>query len=534
MKIKRFVIVLMIFALSICSIGISASDAKQHDSDVKKFVTDFLTQKSYNEWMYQDNDLSDFFVQTSSPHLSNFLATIDLYKAWRSDNQTHRLDFKVWYTDFDIQVQDDQYQVTVKENLSYIIDDGLNLTSTATETYLLTLKRTQDTFVITDISIPYDSFYTDHKYTGFNAATLLSQNATLRNTNNVSEAVKIVDGDRLLKTAQSTKSIVTIPYNEGTAISYARLFATNYNTKFPNFSNAGGDCANFASQCVWAGFYGNYGTDTTSNNITQGKYPMDTQGSSLLTQWFCKTTGVGNYSASWVYANASSANVSSLYKYPQAIANAGSTESGWIADVYQVTTGTLPNINYGGCVLLVPGYGGVEYGHAIFAIMGSNYTNIRFCAHTGDKDNVLLSDYFQDYVSSNLRIVKPLSYKRYSTCNHTYRTNISGTGYSSVCSNCGYLNMYFTNPWSTATAGSPFMLTGREINGNTCYQINVKIYNNNNSLVYQNSVSNNYFYSFQPTLSTVGLYKVKVEVTDCNPSNSFSTTQTFWSNLRVK
>ena len=43
-------------------------------------------------------------------------------------------------------------------------------------------------------------------------------------------------------------------YDRNQAVSYARKWALGRNPAFGNFSGLGGDCANFASQCLWAGW----------------------------------------------------------------------------------------------------------------------------------------------------------------------------------------------------------------------------------------------------------------------------------------
>lgn len=42
-------------------------------------------------------------------------------------------------------------------------------------------------------------------------------------------------------------------YNREKAVAYARQWALERNPRYYNFSGLGGDCANFASQCVYAG-----------------------------------------------------------------------------------------------------------------------------------------------------------------------------------------------------------------------------------------------------------------------------------------
>lgn len=42
-------------------------------------------------------------------------------------------------------------------------------------------------------------------------------------------------------------------YNREAAVAYARKWAFGRNPAFYNFDNVGGDCTNFASQCIYAG-----------------------------------------------------------------------------------------------------------------------------------------------------------------------------------------------------------------------------------------------------------------------------------------
>lgn len=44
-----------------------------------------------------------------------------------------------------------------------------------------------------------------------------------------------------------------IPYNRTAAVAYARKWAMSRNPSYYNFEKIGGDCTNFASQCIFAG-----------------------------------------------------------------------------------------------------------------------------------------------------------------------------------------------------------------------------------------------------------------------------------------
>lgn len=44
-----------------------------------------------------------------------------------------------------------------------------------------------------------------------------------------------------------------IPYDRSAAVKYAEAWALKRNPRFSNFDGMGGDCTNFASQCIYAG-----------------------------------------------------------------------------------------------------------------------------------------------------------------------------------------------------------------------------------------------------------------------------------------
>lgn len=47
--------------------------------------------------------------------------------------------------------------------------------------------------------------------------------------------------------------LIEIPYDRIAAVQYAHIWAYRRNPRFYDFENIGGDCTNFASQCVYAG-----------------------------------------------------------------------------------------------------------------------------------------------------------------------------------------------------------------------------------------------------------------------------------------
>ena len=65
-----------------------------------------------------------------------------------------------------------------------------------------------------------------------------------------------------------------ITYNPSKAVEYAKKWAYSRNPKYYDYSNMGGDCANFVSQCLIAGGFstsncpGNYGQGGTIPMVT--------------------------------------------------------------------------------------------------------------------------------------------------------------------------------------------------------------------------------------------------------------------------
>ncbi len=52
---------------------------------------------------------------------------------------------------------------------------------------------------------------------------------------------------------RDSSGLRTVPYDREKAVAYARRWAMSRNPAYYDFSGLGGDCTNFASQCVYAG-----------------------------------------------------------------------------------------------------------------------------------------------------------------------------------------------------------------------------------------------------------------------------------------
>lgn len=83
-------------------------------------------------------------------------------------------------------------------------------------------------------------------------------------------------------------------YSFSDAVSYANKYYKNYNSNYPDWNSAGGDCANFISQCLYAGGKSMKGTPGTK------------EAAENFANWFSKGTSqnVKNVSSTWRGADA--------------------------------------------------------------------------------------------------------------------------------------------------------------------------------------------------------------------------------------
>lgn len=83
-------------------------------------------------------------------------------------------------------------------------------------------------------------------------------------------------------------------YNYSDAVAYAKRYYSSYNTAYPDWSSYGGDCANFISQCLYAGGKNMKGTPGTSEEADN------------WSNWFSKGTSCNTekVSSTWRVANA--------------------------------------------------------------------------------------------------------------------------------------------------------------------------------------------------------------------------------------
>lgn len=497
-------------------------------TQVQEFVTEFLNQRARNEWLYEQNDLTQYlYVQNPnsssegnaafSTPLQTFLNLVDFYRSHRIFVGKQRTNFTTAYDFQSVTIEGNSATVRVSESLSYLITNGNGEPSASVEEYCLTLQRQSGAWRVSDIDITGDPLYTEYKNTNFQQEVMAqrARNVVL----GIGETMtKTVDGEALMRAdtqqtqSRAARSATTIvSYNPSYAAAYANIYTSVandnscYNAAFTDFTEYGGDCANFASQCIWAGF----GGDNTRANSSE--FPKDMIGNSLF-HWHCEKSPE-SHSDMWTAAYR-------IGSYAEYMNTAAQTENGWYASVYSAeSAAALPSdISLIGSVFLVRGGNGGNYQHAIFISSASsnNPSDIYYCAHTNNALNVCLAE--SAYMTCPIKIVRPLAYRRYnaSCAGHTYTTQASGNGYDSICNRCGESRMLFTLAWNYGTVNTAKVINATERNSQRCYKLVLEVQNSNGQVLSggtftaTNAASVGGTYSFSAT----GLYTVRLKAWD--------------------
>lgn len=157
-------------------------------------------------------------------------------------------------------------------------------------------------------------------------------------------------------------------YSSSDAVTYAETYYSNYNSSYPDWSEYGGDCANFISQCLYAGGKNMKGTPGTSSAAED------------WSNWFSKGTSCNtkNVSSTWRGANA-------FRNYWQSNANGYTKFTSVGSSSYQY--------GFKGDAISLLNSNGSAYHTLIIVGYDSANNDFIVAAHTGNTKTAKLSNY---------------------------------------------------------------------------------------------------------------------------------------------
>lgn len=564
---KALTLVLMCILLVNCIIPCFATDqdadvavigsASATDiAEISEIAETYMRRYAENTYMYESNDLKELTVASLSPterqalqqeqntlstnvsassnlnenfsmsadnevNLAvNTLDTMDytLEKAnyrknvWQMQNPLPK-DFETCYQVNQIEVSGNYARVWLSENIGFYCP-GQTIQSIISEEHEISLCRPNGEWLIYNIYTKYDDFDSTNKFSGFNSAEAIREFSEIyanRDSGNLSGKTVIVSEEDANAEIQST---VNMPrtYNAQNAVYYAFTyskqnvdsFPSYYNGNFNSYAGSGGDCMNFASQCIYAGFHGSNDTSAISGRV----FPQDNSGSAENERWFANPV-----SPFWAWTHNTY-----FYNYiTNSNSGSGTRIKGSVTtygyDDYYITTPS----NLLGAVIQVHGSAG-DYQHAVIVTgqEGTGRNQIFVTSHTKDYKHVPLT-YFGS--KGKIRVILPTSAIQTVSCTsaeHSYTSIPYDRGLDSICNICGTSRLFIQNTLlNCVPVGTTKTLTGYP--SIRCYRMAMKVVAPNGTVSWLGEVVNDYSYAKSYTFSQTGLYTITLYARDVNP-----------------
>lgn len=365
------------------------------------------------------------------------------------------------------------------------------------------------------------------------ALIAFKQALTLERTATVAE----IPDDENLEPLSTIPMTSVRSYNANNARAYAFTYTSpSYNAGSGNdqtYANSnftfysGGNCQNFVSQCVWAGFGGN----DTASSINSLSYPMDTTGTNV---WHCAGNGLSK-STSW-------AGTLSFHSF---FVNSSKETTGtrMYGETYEIPIGgNFSSVTGGssrllGAVLQVQGKDkdgkNVQYGHSLLitAASGTSPSLIRYCGNSPMRQSYRL-DEESFYMADKMRVLVPYGIKKTVNCSdagHTYAKSTTGT--SCYCTQCGTSKLQAEGTmFLPVPAGTTKAIQGTT--NVTCFRLAIGITAPDGTTKWKEFLSTKSA-SWSYTFSQKGLYTIQFAARDISDAERNSQKVTHVFKIRV-
>ncbi len=235
-------------------------------SDEEKIVRiskDFLQARITRLEQYDSPiDFLTFFDPDSQQfrHLQYMSDRIELEAGLRRANNAQVMKSEHHLKHHLVGISGDYAEITFFERYEYVLKPVPEFKTSETTRYEMALSRVNGTWLLSDIITDSD-FDDAFRDTDVDVKTFLDSNLKRK---------KSVPPTEYLGPDMADMFPVFTPYNIEKAVAYAEKYALSYNPLFYSYKGLGGDCQNFASQCVWAGL----GGENTATAVNLKMPPM--------------------------------------------------------------------------------------------------------------------------------------------------------------------------------------------------------------------------------------------------------------------
>ena len=231
----------------------SINDTYNVPAGVMKVITDYMDAYFKSIYTLGRQDLSDLFSdehrQTISEKAIDLL--IETRKLYDSDFSMNAAHYDLTITDYKY---DDYYYVSLLEDdyMSFVCLNGIESSAYDIE----------NNFVIEEVDGKY-KIYDLEKIQGYYMNFYEDSDSAIKASSIYDYYYSRLEGQikynlEVLKTRAQSEPFVsdkkyTNPYNRTAAVAYSDLYYHSRNSEWYNFSDEGGNCQNYASQCLLAG-----------------------------------------------------------------------------------------------------------------------------------------------------------------------------------------------------------------------------------------------------------------------------------------
>lgn len=510
MKKSLSIVLTIACILSLISGGAIAAVQSYTEKSINSKAEEFLFASAENMWLYKSNDLSagtieEVFKTTtrSSDNLSSFgLKAEELnayiedisfaqekakyFKEMRLEQNIQRNDFRVDYSFASPEIDGAYATVFAVEYISFHYTNFPDVLSEVINYYTVELMMLNNEWVVTGVTAENDEFDEAFKGTGFVAERAdaffaarkaeLDQEATIDTLMDQYGFIEENQTEDYGVPAVAAANPVWYTYNANNATAYAYTYVsqmfgktswdkistadknigkTFYNANFKEFASLGGDCQNFVSQCIWAGFNGSNAVNQIYDANT-GKYSpiMDSSGNYL---WRGTVPGSSANSASWTSCYGKDPTTIGFRKYiageydsgdPDMIVTKGELSSSQnFSGIYTNLKGALLHVSGGGHAIIVTD------------VKGPSRDDVLFCGHTSDRKALSIGDmhgkdsiYY--FIPEKIRVQNPPEVKITAALSRPVAVGTAITARGNTDITCASLQITVKSPSGSSYSGS--------------------------------------------------------------------------------
>ncbi|TWH60694.1 putative amidase-like protein [Desulfitobacterium sp. LBE] len=417
MKTKRnifaYLIVAVLFVFGIAPNTLAATNTSNPlsaEEAVKSVISQYFDNyfKSYQTLELIDSD--DLVVENE-----NTLLYKKMHEIFVEGNKLVGLSYTTYKVDLDYQeiaYAKDAVNVSLLMNCAYTYSTTPDADSSMSNIgYRFKLVQQNDGYKITSIESDFSEFdpfkeSVEEKLTSSRISKAEATHQTAEEwAHNIRDAAQYISGKlqaseenppASIEPASEVTPMATYSFNRMLARNWAHRFAESSESERFFYTASGGDCTNFASQCIWAG-YGGYveGNDTQTKNNIRNRVRM------VNNVWQAGAIGGGG-TPNWETAK-------HLWNYVTANTGNGPRATGTNNNqpYYNLSPST---IYYGNALQVRRGSSG-DYGHSVFVTYSldsstTEYNQVLVSQHTPNLYNRNLWELIQTWGGNNCYLRK--------------------------------------------------------------------------------------------------------------------------------